>query len=149
VKHVDFNCLAAMQFAVEVLRVRHIIVCGHYGCGGITAALEQRAHGLVENWLYAIAEMRNKHRASLDHASPPGQVDMLCEINVIEQVRNVANTSIVQTAWRGGQSLALHGVIYGVHDGRLMDLGLTMTGLDEIERVYTAALAAPRLASVV
>jgi carbonic anhydrase len=144
--HVDFNCLAVMQYAVDVLRVAHIIVCGHYGCGGIKASLKRYELGLIDNWLYGVGALREKHQAVI--AAEPDKAahtDVLCEINVIEQVHNVCNTSIVQQAWRRGQPLEVHGLIYGIHDGRLHDLAVTVSKAEEAEAVCAAALAAPRL----
>jgi carbonic anhydrase len=146
VMHVDFNCLAVMQYAVDVLRVAHIIVCGHYGCGGIKASLKRYELGLIDNWLYGVGALREKHQAVI--AAEPdkaAQTDVLCELNVIEQVHNVCNTSIVQLAWRRGQPLSVHGTIYGIHDGRLHDLAVTVSEAEEAEAVCAAALAAPRL----
>jgi carbonic anhydrase len=146
VMHVDFNCLAVMQYAVDVLRVARIIVCGHYGCGGIKASLNRYELGLIDNWLYGVGALRQKHQAVI--AAEPDKAahtDVLCELNVIEQVHNVCNTSIVQQAWRRGQPLSVHGLIYGIHDGRLHDLNATVSGADEAEEVCAAALAAPRL----
>jgi carbonic anhydrase len=146
VMHVDFNCLAVMQYAVDVLRVGHIIVCGHYGCGGIKASLKRYELGLIDNWLYGIGALRQKHEAVIAAESDEaGRTDVLCEINVIEQVHNVCNTSIVQQAWRRGQSLEVHGLIYGIHDGRLHDLAVTVRAAEEAEAVCAAGLAAPRL----
>lgn len=146
VMHVDFNCLAVMQYAVDVLRVARIIVCGHYGCGGIKASLNRYELGLIDNWLYGVGALRQKHQAVI--AAEPdtaAHTDVLCELNVIEQVHNVCNTSIVQQAWRRGQPLSVHGLIYGIHDGRLHDLDATVSGAEEAEAVCAAALAAPRL----
>jgi carbonic anhydrase len=146
VMHVDFNCLAVMQYAVDVLRVAHIIVCGHYGCGGIKASLNRYELGLIDNWLYGVGALRQKHQAVI--AAEPdtaAHTDVLCELNVIEQVHNVCNTSIVQQAWRRGQPLSIHGLIYGIHDGRLHDLNATVSRAEEAEAVCAAALAAPRL----
>jgi len=145
VMHVDFNCLAVIQFAVETLKVRHIIVCGHYGCGGVSASLKRHELGLIDNWLYGLSELRQQHRALIDPLPKEAEIDALCEINVIEQVRNVCNTSILHEAWRRGQNVAVHGWIYGIHDGRLNDLGLTIGSPDETEAVCAKVLAAPRL----
>lgn len=146
VLHVDFNCLAVLQYAVEALRVRHVIVCGHYGCGGVKAALSGHELGLVGNWLYSIGAFAHKHAAQIESQPQKGQqVDALCEINVIEQVRNVCNTTIVQQAWRRGQDLAVHGWIYGIHDGHLHDLNVTITDAESVENTCNAAFAAPRL----
>ncbi|HTS53519.1 MAG TPA: carbonic anhydrase, partial [Burkholderiales bacterium] len=103
VMHVDFNCLAVLQFAVEVLRVRHVIVCGHYGCGGVQAALQRSQLGLIDNWLYGLSTLHAQYRAQIEAVPKGMEVDALCEINVIEQVRHVCNTTIVQQAWQRGQ----------------------------------------------
>ena len=126
VVHTDLNCLSVVQFAVDVLRVRHIMVTGHYGCGGVRAAMEDVQHGLTDNWLRHVQDVQLKHAEELaqlpDHDS---RVDRLCELNVVEQVRNLARTTIVQDAWRRGQPLTIHGWIYGLTDGLLRDLGVT------------------------
>ncbi len=145
VMHVDFNCLAVLQFAVEALRIRHVIVCGHYGCGGVQAALKRSELGLIDNWLYGLSTLRAQYQAQIDAVPKGMEVDALCEINVIEQVRHVCNTTIVQQAWRRGQPIAVHGWIYGIHNGRLRDLGVTISAADEIEAICTTALAGPRL----
>lgn len=144
VMHVDFNCLAVVQYAVEALRVRHIIVCGHYGCGGVKAALKRHELGLLDNWLYGISALRTKHKATIETAGKEGGIDALCEINVIEQVYNVCNTSILQQAWRRGQDVAVHGWIYGIHDGRLNDLSVTVTEADGMEDIFKTAFEARR-----
>jgi carbonic anhydrase len=129
VVHADLNCLACMQFAVEVLRVRHIIVCGHYGCGGVLAALRDDRLGLVDNWLRHVQDVRLKHRAELERLADEGQRHRrLCELNVVEQVVNVSQTTVVREAWARGQALALHGWIYDVADGLLRDLDMCLTG---------------------
>jgi carbonic anhydrase len=129
VVHADLNCLACMQFAVEVLRVRHIIVCGHYGCGGVLAALRDDRLGLVDNWLRHVQDVRLKHRAELERLADEGQRHRrLCELNVMEQVVNVSQTTVVREAWARGQPLALHGWIYDVADGLLRDLDMCLTG---------------------
>jgi carbonic anhydrase len=126
VVHSDLNCLAAMQFAVDVLRVTDIIVCGHYGCGGVNAALMQERHGLIDNWLRHIQDVHQQHLPVLDRiADLKARADRLCELNVVEQVSNVCRTSIVQDAWARGQPLAVHGWIYGLRDGLLRDLQVT------------------------
>lgn len=142
--HVDFNCLAVVQYAVEALGVRHVIVCGHYGCGGVTAALQPRQTSLIGNWLYPLSEVATRHRAELAALSDRDRVDRLCEINVIEQVRHVCQTTILERAWRRGQSLAVHGWIYGIHNGRLADLEVTISGPDQIEPACGRALSARR-----
>ena len=143
VVHTDLNCLSVMQFAVELLDVEHIIVCGHYGCSGVSAALENRRVGLADNWLRHIQDVHAKHDARVA-AMPdgPGRIDRLCELNVIEQVANVCQTTIVQDAWDRGQKLAVHGWVYGLRDGLLRDLGTTVTNPSEASGAYRAALAA-------
>jgi len=126
VVHTDLNCLSVMQFAIDVLRVKHILVVGHYGCGGVQAALEERRVGLVDNWLRHVQDVAHKHRAELD--ALPGQAERLarlCELNVIEQVANVCQTTVVQDAWERGQELTVHGWVYGIADGLVRDLGVS------------------------
>jgi carbonic anhydrase len=143
VVHTDFNCLTAMQFAVDVLKVRHIIVCGHYGCSGVQAALRRDRIGLSDNWLRHIQDVQQKHQTSLAHlGAATAAADRLCELNVIEQVTNVWQTTIARDAWERGQELAIHGWIYGIRDGLLRDLNITVTRLDEAQQVYATALAA-------
>ena len=139
VVHTDLNCLSVMQFAVDLLKVRHIIVCGHYGCTGVRAALHSERHGLIDNWLRHLQDVRDKHRDALPREFPE---ERLCELNVIEQVVNVCQTTIVQDAWDRGQELHVHGWIYGLHDGLLRDLGATIGAPEEVEHRYAAALAA-------
>jgi carbonic anhydrase len=135
------NCLSVTQFAVDVLRVKHIIVCGHYGCGGVRAALTGQRLGLIDNWLRHIQDVRDKHAAFLEGIGElEARADKLCELNVIEQVVNVAQTTIVRDAWERGQELAVHGWIYGLADGRLRDLGVTMTSLGTLPPTYGEAL---------
>jgi carbonic anhydrase len=140
VVHTDLNCLSALQFAVEALRVRHVIVCGHYGCGGVLAALRNDHLGLIDNWLRHVQDVRSKHRTRLTRLpTEQERHDRLCELNVIEQVENVCRTTIVQEAWRRGQELAVHGWIYGVADGLLRDLGMCITCEAELSGCYEAA----------
>lgn len=128
VVHADLNCLSVLQFAVEVLKVEHIIVCGHYGCGGVRAALRDDRLGLVDNWLRHVQDVRWKHQAELDNLpSEEQQHDRLCELNVVEQVVNVSQTTVVRDAWARDQSLSVHGWIYDLHDGLLRDLGVSVT----------------------
>jgi carbonic anhydrase len=142
VVHTDLNCLSVMQFAVDVLKVRHIIVCGHYGCSGVRAALHGERHGLVDNWLRHVQDVRHKHESRLSELSQDaGRADRLCELNVIEQVANVCHTSIVRDAWERGQELAVHGWIYGLHDGLLRDLDTTITARQEAAGAYRTAVA--------
>ncbi|GAG92011.1 unnamed protein product, partial [marine sediment metagenome] len=121
--HTDLNCLSVIQFAVEMLMIKHIIVCGHYGCGGIEAAMEDKQHGLIDNWLRHIRDVGRYHAEKLENLSPDDKLDSLCELNVVEQVNNVCSTSIVQTAWENGQDLSVHGWIYDIENGLLQDLG--------------------------
>ena len=140
VVHADLNCLSAVQFAVDVLRVGHIIVCGHYGCGGVLAALRDDKLGLVDNWLRHVQDVRWKHKAQLDALDSEGQRhNRLCELNVIEQVVNVSQTTIVRDAWARNQSLAVHGWIYDMRDGLLRDLGTCVTTESEIPAWNEAA----------
>jgi carbonic anhydrase len=133
VVHTDLNCLSAVQFAVEVLRVGHIIVCGHYGCGGVLAALRDDKMGLIDNWLRHVQDVRWKHQAQLDPlATEPQRHHRLCELNVIEQVVNVSQTTVVRDAWARGQALAVHGWIYDLRDGLLRDLGMCVTAESEL-----------------
>jgi len=128
VVHADLNCLSVLQFAVEVLKVEHIIVCGHYGCGGVRAALRDDRLGLVDNWLRHVQDVRWKHQAELDNLpSEEQQHDRLCELNVVEQVVNVSQTTVIRDAWARDQSLSVHGWIYDLHDGLLRDLGVSVT----------------------
>ncbi|WP_175837506.1 carbonate dehydratase [Burkholderia anthina] len=129
VKHADMNCLSVMQFAVDVLKVEHIIVCGHYGCSGVRAALSGQRIGLSDNWLRQMHDIREKHRDTLARCGDAhARHDALCEINVAEQVFNTCQTTVVQDAWLRGQPLAVHGLIYGVHDGLLRDLHVSDDG---------------------
>jgi carbonic anhydrase len=142
VVHTDLNCLSALQFAVEVLRVRNVIVCGHYGCGGVLAALRDDHLGLIDNWLRHVQDVRGKHHIQL--ARLPGEQerhDRLCELNVIEQVVNVCHTTVVREAWARGQELAVHGWIYGLRDGLLRDLAMCITSEREVSTCYEVACA--------
>jgi carbonic anhydrase len=141
VVHTDLNCLSVLQFAVDVLQVRDVMVVGHYGCGGVRAALEGRKVGLADNWLRHIQDVRDKHAAQLSEMDDPAlRLDRLCELNVIEQAASVCQTTVVQDAWERGQELAVHGWIYRLHDGRLHDLRMTVTRSDSMEQVRTAAV---------
>jgi carbonic anhydrase len=138
VVHTDFNCLSVIQFAVEVLQVQHIIVTGHYGCGGVQAAMSLQQYGLIDNWLRHIKDVYTSHKPELDNIKNEKQrLNRLCELNVIQQVRNVCHTSIVQNAWHRNQDLAVHGWIYGLSDGLLKDLKTTFTGTDQLGPVYS------------
>jgi len=141
VVHTDLNCLSVAQFAVDVLKVRHVIVCGHYGCGGVRAAMRGERHGLVDNWLRHVQDVRDKHASllkSLDNEVE--RADRLCELNVIEQVLNVCQTSIVRDAWQRGQELTVHGWIYGLYDGLVRDLGLAVDSWKQVEKAHREAV---------
>jgi carbonic anhydrase len=142
VVHTDLNCLSVMQFAVDVLRVHHIIVVGHYGCGGVRAALQKKRLGLIDNWLRHIQDVHAKHAQSLSSLKELSErIDRLCEINVIEQVGNVCKTSIVLDAWERGQRLTVHGWVYGLHDGLIRDLGVSVEGPKGVDEVLERAIA--------
>ena len=135
--HTDLNCLSVIQCAVEVLKVKHIIVCGHYGCGGIQAAMENKEHGLIDNWLRNIKDVYRYHQTQIDSLqNEKEKINLLCELNVVEQVANICHTTIVQNAWKSGQELAVHGWIYSIEDGLLKDLNLCITNLDEISQAH-------------
>jgi carbonic anhydrase len=143
VVHTDLNCLSVLQFAVDVLRVEHVIVCGHYGCGGVEAAWRGTPLGLIDNWLRHVQDVGERHRAVLE-AQPTDAMRLarLCELNVIEQVVHVCRTTIVQDAWRRGQAVTIHGVVYGIADGILRDLRLSVSGREDLEGRYGPAVAA-------
>jgi carbonic anhydrase len=143
VVHSDLNCLSVMQFAVDVLKIEHIIVCGHYGCSGVAVALQNQRVGLADNWLRHVQDVHAKHDAKVAPL-PAGaeRIDRLCELNVIEQVANVCQTTIVRDAWERGQELAVHGWVYGLKDGLVRDLATTVTRPAEAAQAYQAALAA-------
>ena len=141
VVHTDLNCLSVMQFAVDVLQVEHIIVCGHYGCSGVSAALQNERVGLADNWLRHVQDVHSKHDAKVvELAGTPQRIDRLCELNVIEQVVHVCQTTIVRDAWDRQQSLAVHGWIYGLRDGLIRDLSITITNPSDIAAAYASAL---------
>ena len=126
VVHTDLNCLSVLQYAVDVLGVRHVVVCGHYGCGGVRAALDGARHGLIDNWLRHVGDVAEKHEAELAALAEHAQrFARLCELNVVEQVANVCQTTVVEDAWARGQELTVHGVVYGLGDGLLRDLGVS------------------------
>ena len=142
VAHGDLNCLSVVQFAADVLQVRHIIVVGHSRCGGVTAALEGRRVGLADNWLRYVQDVRDKHADWLATVAPEERVDALGELNVIEQARHVCEATVVRDAWARGQELVVHGWFYGLQNGLLEDLRMTVTGLDEAESRHREAVAA-------
>ena len=139
VVHTDLNCLSVLQYAVDVLRVNDIIVCGHYGCGGVRAALDGAKLGLIDNWLRHVQDVRQKHATQLEHLSAEDRADRLCELNVLEQALNVCETTIVQDAWARSQSLTVHAWIYRLDDGLLRDLRFTVDGPNEVEAALAQA----------
>lgn len=143
VVHSDLNCLSVLQYAVDVLRVRHVIVCGHYGCGGVTAAYDRAKLGLIDNWLRHVQDVQQKHAALIEALEDPAlALDRLCELNVLEQAASVCATTVVHDAWQRGQPLTVHGVIYRLTDGILHDLGLAVSAPDDLHAMYDAAVAA-------
>ena len=137
----DLNCLSTIQFAVDQLKIQHLMVVGHYGCGGVKAALNNIRVGLADNWLRHIKDVRDRHLTMLEEVAVDARLDMLCELNVIEQVMNVAHTNVMQDAWARGQKVALHGWVYGLKDGLLQDLHITLDGEDGMASLYRAAIA--------
>lgn len=136
VVHTDMNCLSVLQFAVDVLKVKHVIVCGHYGCGGIKAALDGSSHGLIDNWLNNIRDLIHRKSGELNSIENREQrLDRLCELNVINQVVNVARTTIVKEAWKRGQEVSIHSWVYGISDGLIRDLGLTIDSIDDLNEL--------------
>jgi carbonic anhydrase len=144
VVHSDLNCLSVIQFATDLLKVKHIIVVGHSRCGGVAAALNDTRIGLADNWIRHVQNVRNRHWHWLGTVPADRRVDALCELNVIEQARNVCQTTIVQDAWARGQEIVVHGWFYGLHDGRLQDLNMTLTGTTDMAATFDSALAAVR-----
>jgi carbonic anhydrase len=143
VVHSDLNALSVMQYAVDLLKVTHVMVVGHYGCGGVMAVLKGWRVGLADNWLRHVADVRAKHRDFLDTlASDEARLAALCELNVLEQSLNVCEATVLQDAWARGQSVVVHGWVYGLHDGLLQDLEMTVRGADEVQAAYRRSLAA-------
>jgi carbonic anhydrase len=142
VVHSDLNALSTIQFAVEMLKVEHVMVVGHYGCGGVQAALDNVRIGLADNWIRHIQDVRDRHKQLLDALPESKRLDALVELNAIEQVVNVCQSTVLQDAWSRGQQISVHGWVYGVHDGLLQDLKITVSGLDGLEVVYLAAVEA-------
>jgi carbonic anhydrase len=138
----DLNCLSTIQYAVDMLKVEHLMVVGHYGCGGVQAALNDARVGLADNWLRHIKDVRDRHGALLERLPAAVRHDALCELNVIEQVMNVVQTTVLQDAWGRGQTIALHGWVYGLRDGLLHDLLMTVNGTAGVDAAYRAAVAA-------
>ncbi|MEJ6006282.1 carbonate dehydratase [Paucibacter sp. AS339] len=142
VVHSDLNCLSVMQFAVDALKVKHIIVVGHSNCGGVKAALLDARTGLVDNWLRHVQDVRNHHQEWLDQLDIEQRVNALCELNVLEQARNACQTTIVQDAWARGQEIVVHGWVYGLHNGLLEDLRITAASADQVGPAFQRALSA-------
>jgi len=140
VVHSDLNALSTIQFAVDSLRVEHIMVVGHHGCGGVRAVLQKQRVGLADNWLAHIGDLRLRHRKRIDHLPPEQQEDVLCEINVIEQVGNVALSTVVRDAWARGQKLTVHGWVYGLKDGLVKNLEVSMNSTDSVVEVFRTAI---------
>ena len=135
--HTDLNCLSVIQFAVDVLKVKHIIVCGHYECGGVKAAMERKDHGLIDNWLRHIKDIYRLHQPRIEAVeSQDERFRLLCELNVIEQVANVCHTTVTQNAWKSGQDLTVHGWVYSVDDGVINDLEVSVSSADEISEIH-------------
>ena len=140
VVHTDLNCLSVLQYAVEVLQVGHVIVCGHYGCGGVQAAMGNTGLGLIDNWLLPIKDVYAKHHRELSAiANAEDRLNRFVELNVVAQVNNVCHTTIVQNAWQRGQELAVHGWVYGLSDGLLRDLNICITGKEKLPEIYRMA----------
>ncbi len=141
VVHTDLNCLSVLQYAIDVLRVEHVIVCGHYGCGGVQAAYRRDALGLIDNWLCHVQDVHDRHAAAIDSRDESAAMDRLCELNVIEQARNVCQTTIVRDAWSRAQPLSVHSWIYSLRDGLLRDLDFTAAATAEVPELYARAIA--------
>ena len=141
VVHSDLNCLSVLQYAVDVLKVEHVIVCGHYGCGGVQASLERRNVGLVDNWLRHVRDVHHKHAIVVESVLGPAKLDTLCELNVVEQAANVCHSTVMQDAWARGQKVEVHAWIYGLRDGLIKDLGLNVASLEALTPAYGKVLA--------
>ncbi|OKP03118.1 carbonate dehydratase [Xenorhabdus eapokensis] len=139
--HTDLNCLSVVQYAVDVLQVEHIIICGHYGCGGIEAAVNGTELGLINNWLLHIRDLWYKHSSMLGELPPNDRLNRLCELNVIEQVYNLGHSTIMQSAWKRGQKVMIHGWVYGLKDGELHDLDITADSREKLELNYRQAVS--------
>lgn len=135
----DFNCLSVVQYAVDVLHVKHILVVGHYGCGGVQAAIDCSSHGLVDNWLFQIRDIYREYSRQLVGLSPRPLLDRMCELNVIEQVKNLAKTTIIQSAWERGQALQIHGWVYSIEDGLVRDMNVSVDSRESLEQIYQFA----------
>jgi len=144
VVHSDLNCLSVMQFATDLLKVKHIIIVGHSGCGGVNAALKDLRIGLADNWIRHVQDVRNRHATWLETVPALQRANAMCELNVVEQAINVCQTTIVQDAWQRGQELVVHAWVYGLHNGLLQDLEMTVSRLDDAGVAYETAIAAVR-----
>ncbi len=140
--HTDLNCLSVVQYAIDVLEVEHVIICGHYGCGGVQAAVENPELGLINNWLLHIRDIWYKHSSLLGELSPDQRLNKLCELNVVEQIYNLGHSTVMQTAWKRGQKVSLHGWVYGIQDGRLRDLQVSSTSRETLEQRYRQGVSA-------
>ena len=140
--HTDLNCLSVVQYAIDVLEVEHVIICGHYGCGGVQAAVENPELGLINNWLLHIRDIWYKHSSLLGELSPEKRLDKLCELNVVEQVYNLGHSTVMQSAWKRGQKVTLHGWVYGILDGRLRNLEVDATSRETLEQRYRQGVSA-------
>lgn len=137
VHHTDINCFSVVQYAIEVLKVKHIIVCGHYGCGGVITSMENRELGLIDHWLRSLKDLYIQNQEQINAiADPTARVNFLCEQNVRQQVTNICHSTFVQNAWRAGQPLTVHGWVYDVHDGRLRDLDVSYNSADQVPAIY-------------
>lgn len=135
--HSDLNCLSVLQYAVDILHIKHVIVCGHYGCGGVRAAIDNQEHGLIDNWVRQIKDIYLKHQHELDALSDEtSKLNRLCELNVMEQAANISHTNIVQDAWKRGQSLTVHGWIFSINDGILRDLQTSYSDPEQLPEIY-------------
>ena len=140
--HTDLNCLSVVQYAIDVLEVEHVIICGHYGCGGVQSAVENPELGLINNWLLHIRDIWYKHSSLLGELSPEKRLDKLCELNVVEQVYNLGHSTVMQSAWKRGQKVTLHGWVYGIQDGRLRNLEVDATSRETLEQRYRQGVSA-------
>lgn len=140
--HTDLNCLSVVQYAIDVLEVEHVIICGHYGCGGVQAAVENPELGLINNWLLHIRDIWYKHSSLLGELSSEKRLDKLCELNVVEQVYNLGHSTVMQSAWKRGQKVTLHGWVYGIQDGRLRNLQVDATSRETLEQRYRQGVSA-------
>ncbi len=141
VVHTDLNCLSVMQYAVDVLEVKHVLVVGHYGCGGVAAALHKSKVGLCDNWIRHVGDVAQKHQALLDTLPEARRYDALCELNAIEQAENVCHTTVIRDAWERGQTIAVHAWVYGLADGKVNELGMNVISAESLPEVYARAIA--------